>query len=231
MVSESASRRCWAPSCRSRSTHQHGQRRAVRGDLGGSAAGRQRGGIGGAPVGVHVRLCLWNPLTDSQAGIAERRGQCLSHAGWAGRPAERYYQVGDRGPGPPDAHQADQQRDRHAELDDGHHRALRGGLRLGQRRLGVPGRLAAANLAASARRLSPVVSSLVLAVALGGSLWFLQTSIQHAAAQQSRAGLVADQVITTAGAGLPAGVAQAARHVPGVAAAASSLPSGLNATH
>jgi putative ABC transport system permease protein len=89
----------------------------------------------------------------------------------------------------------------------------------GLRRLGVPGRLAAANLAASARRLSPVVSSLVLAVALGGSLWFLQTSIQHAAAQQSRAGLVADQVITTAGAGLPAGVAQAARHVPGVAAA------------
>ena len=89
----------------------------------------------------------------------------------------------------------------------------------GLRRLGVPGRLAAANLAASARRLSPVVSSLVLAVALGGSLWFLQTSIQHAAAQQSRAGLVADQVITTAGAGLPAGVTQAARHVPGVAAA------------
>ena len=89
---------------------------------------------------------------------------------------------------------------------------------VGLRHLGVPGRLAAANLAASARRLSPVLSALVLAVALGGSLWFLQTSIQHATAQQSRDGLLADQVITTAGAGLPVGVAQAARHVPGVAA-------------
>jgi putative ABC transport system permease protein len=89
----------------------------------------------------------------------------------------------------------------------------------GLRRVGVPGRLAAANLATSAGRLSPVVSALVLAVALGGSLWFLQTSIQHATLQQSRAGLRADQVITTAGAGLPAGAAQAARRVPGVASA------------
>ena len=87
------------------------------------------------------------------------------------------------------------------------------------RRLGVPGRLAAANLAASARRLSPVVSALVLAVALGGSLWFLQTSITHATLQQARAGLRASQVITATGAGLPADVAQAARHVPGVGAA------------
>jgi putative ABC transport system permease protein len=95
----------------------------------------------------------------------------------------------------------------------------------GLRRLGVPGRLAAANLAASARRLSPVVTALVLAVALGGSLWFLQTSIQHATLQQSRAGLRASQVITATGAGLPAGVAQAARHTPGVAAAAGIVRS------
>jgi putative ABC transport system permease protein len=89
----------------------------------------------------------------------------------------------------------------------------------GLRRLGVPGRLAAANLATSARRLSPVVSALVLAVALGGSLWFLQTSIQHATLQQSRAGLLANQVISTPGPGLPASVAQAARHVPGASLA------------
>lgn len=89
----------------------------------------------------------------------------------------------------------------------------------GLRRLGASGRLAAANLAASARRLSPVVSALVLAIALGGSLWFLQTSIARATLQQSRAGLRADQVISTAGSGLPAGVAQAARQVPGIAAA------------
>lgn len=93
------------------------------------------------------------------------------------------------------------------------------------RRLGVPGRLAAANLAASARRLSPVLSALVLAVALGGSLWFLQTSIQHATTQQSRIGLLADQVITTAGPGLPVGVAQVARHVPGATAATSVVRS------
>ena len=97
----------------------------------------------------------------------------------------------------------------------------------GLRRLGVPGRLAAANLAASARRLSPVVSALVLAVALGGSLWFLQTSIQHTTLQQSRAGLLADQVISTAGPGLPADVAQAARHMPGVASAAGIIRSTL----
>ena len=87
------------------------------------------------------------------------------------------------------------------------------------RRLGLTGRLAAANLAASARALSPVVTALVLAVALGGSMWFLQTSIQHAAANQARAGLVADQVITTSGPGLPPGLAHAARLTPGVAAA------------
>ena len=79
------------------------------------------------------------------------------------------------------------------------------------RGLAVPGRLAAANLAASARRLSPAVSALVLAVSLGGSLWFLQTSIRHVTLQQSRVGLLADQVIVTTGASLPAGVAQAAR--------------------
>jgi putative ABC transport system permease protein len=95
----------------------------------------------------------------------------------------------------------------------------------GLRRLGVPGRLAAANLATSARRLSPVVSALVLAVALGGSLWFLQTSIARATRQQSRAGLLADQVITITGPGLPPSVAQAARRVPGVASATSIVRS------
>jgi putative ABC transport system permease protein len=98
---------------------------------------------------------------------------------------------------------------------------------VGLRRLGVSGRLAAANLAASARGLSPVVSALVLAVALGGSLWFLQTSIQHATLQQTRAGLLADQVITTSGAGLPAGAAHAARHVPGVASTVGIIRSTL----
>jgi putative ABC transport system permease protein len=87
------------------------------------------------------------------------------------------------------------------------------------RRAGVTGRLAVANTAASAHRLSAVISALVLAVGLGGSMWFLQTSIEHRAAQQNRAGLLADQVVTPPGDGLPHAVAAAVRAVPGVLAA------------
>jgi putative ABC transport system permease protein len=87
------------------------------------------------------------------------------------------------------------------------------------RRFGATGRLAAANTDTSARRLAGVLSSLVLAVALGGSLWFVQTSQVHVAANQSRAGLVADHVVTSAGAGLQPGVAAATRKVDGVVAA------------
>lgn len=89
----------------------------------------------------------------------------------------------------------------------------------GLRALGVPGRLAAATTETSARRLSPVVSSLVLAVALGGSLWFVQTSELHVSAQQSRAGLVADHVVLSAAPGLDARTVSAVRHTDGVLAA------------
>ena len=98
---------------------------------------------------------------------------------------------------------------------------------LALRHVGVTGRLAAANASASARRLSPVVASLVLAVGLGGSMWFLQTSIEHRAAQQNHAGLLADHVVIPAGAGLPAGVADAVRHTPGVAAATPVIRSSV----
>jgi putative ABC transport system permease protein len=85
------------------------------------------------------------------------------------------------------------------------------------RALGVTGRLAAANAAASARRLAPVLSALVLAVGFAGSLWFLQTSVAHRATQQSQAGLRADYVVT-APSGLPAAVVGGLRQVPGVQA-------------
>ena len=98
---------------------------------------------------------------------------------------------------------------------------------LALRHVGVTGRLAAANASASARRLSPVVASLVLAVGLGGSMWFLQTSIEHRAAQQNHAGLLADHVVTPAGAGLPTGVVDAVRHTPGVAAATPVIRSSM----
>jgi putative ABC transport system permease protein len=87
-------------------------------------------------------------------------------------------------------------------------------------RVGVTGRLATANVAGSARRLSTVLSAVVLAVGLGGSLTFLQSSITHVAAAQARTGLVADQVVLPAGAGLPAGAVDRVRQVPGVTAAA-----------
>jgi putative ABC transport system permease protein len=80
----------------------------------------------------------------------------------------------------------------------------------------------------STRRRRLILVEFVLAaidVPLLGLAMFLQTSIQHATLQQSRAGLLADQVIATTGAGLPAGVAQAARHVPGVASAAGIVRS------
>ena len=87
------------------------------------------------------------------------------------------------------------------------------------RGFGVTGRLAAAHLTSSARRLSPVVSALVLAVALGGSLWFLPTSQEHAAAAQRRAGLLADLVVTPAAPGLQAGQLAAIGRTGGVLAA------------
>jgi putative ABC transport system permease protein len=93
----------------------------------------------------------------------------------------------------------------------------------GMRAFGVTGRLAAANAAASARRLAPVVSSLVLAVGLGGSMWFVQTSIAHRTAEQSRAGLRSDFVVT--GPGLPAGSVAALRDVPGVHAVTGVIQS------
>jgi putative ABC transport system permease protein len=88
--------------------------------------------------------------------------------------------------------------------------------------LGVTGRLASANTSASAVRLSAVVSSLVLAVALGGSLWFVQTSIEHTAQRQNRDGILADQVVlpgSGGAAGLPASLTPRLRQTPGVTAA------------
>ena len=71
------------------------------------------------------------------------------------------------------------------------------------RAFGAPGRLAAATTGSSAYRLAAVLSGLVLAVGLGGSLWFVPASQQHVAAAQTRAGLLADDVVTGPAPGLP----------------------------
>jgi putative ABC transport system permease protein len=99
------------------------------------------------------------------------------------------------------------------------------------RRSGVPGRLAAANTSASARRLSAVLSSLVLAVGLGGSLWFVQSSQLHASAAQRSAGLRADHVVVAPSPGLDAAAVAAVRAAPGVTAATRVVHSTVEAGH
>jgi putative ABC transport system permease protein len=91
--------------------------------------------------------------------------------------------------------------------------------------------LAIANTSTSARQLAAVVTSLVLAVALGGSLWFVQTSEEHTAARQVRAGLIADYVVTPAANGVPADAAAALRQVSGVRAATGVVHSTVFAKH
>ncbi|GAA5186678.1 FtsX-like permease family protein [Rugosimonospora acidiphila] len=84
---------------------------------------------------------------------------------------------------------------------------------------GETGRLANANLATSARKLATVLSSVVLAVALGGSLWFLQGSETHVASQQSRAGVLADYIVAPAASGASSAVVAGIRGTDGVTAA------------
>lgn len=87
------------------------------------------------------------------------------------------------------------------------------------RRCGVVGRLAAANFASASHRLAGVMTALVLVVALGGSLWFIQSSEQHVANQQASAGLLATDVVVPAEPGLSPQVVDTLRSTPGVRAA------------
>ncbi|MGX4654543.1 FtsX-like permease family protein [Micromonospora sp. SCSIO 07396] len=83
---------------------------------------------------------------------------------------------------------------------------------------GVGGYLAAANLRATARGTATVLTFLVLAVGLGGSVWFFQTNLERQTVAQSGAGTLAGQVLTAPG-GLPADAAGQVRALPGVRAA------------
>ncbi|MFJ4367691.1 ABC transporter permease [Streptomyces chartreusis] len=82
--------------------------------------------------------------------------------------------------------------------------------------------LAAANSRTNARRLASAITPIVLAMAFASTLVFMHTSESHVAAQQLRAGVTADHVVTDP-AGLPIDAAARAARAPGVDAAVGLL--------
>ncbi|SHN47216.1 ABC transporter permease [Cryptosporangium aurantiacum] len=80
------------------------------------------------------------------------------------------------------------------------------------------GYLAAANLRANARGTATVLTALVLAVGLGGSVWFLQDNLERNTVDQRRDGTLAQRALVS-DAGLPATAVDEIRRVPGVEAA------------
>ncbi|WLQ46987.1 FtsX-like permease family protein [Streptomyces poriferorum] len=86
----------------------------------------------------------------------------------------------------------------------------------------APATLAAANSRANARRLASAITPIVLAMAFASTLAFMHTSESHVAAEQLRAGVTADHVVTHP-AGLPADAVGRAARAPGVAAAVGLL--------
>ncbi|MFD0684424.1 ABC transporter permease [Actinomadura fibrosa] len=83
----------------------------------------------------------------------------------------------------------------------------------------VAGRMAQQASAAAAVRAGSVITPVALAVAFAGTQLFAQPTVAHATTQQAAAGIRADQVLMSAGPGIPSGAADAARRVPGIAAA------------
>ncbi|WP_433356189.1 FtsX-like permease family protein [Microtetraspora malaysiensis] len=81
----------------------------------------------------------------------------------------------------------------------------------------VGGYLAVANTRTGARRLAAVVSPLTLMLAFAGTTVFTQSTIGHATLRQAAEGMRADYVVGSAGPGVPADIARAARALPGVA--------------
>ncbi|MFF8356535.1 ABC transporter permease [Streptomyces chartreusis] len=82
--------------------------------------------------------------------------------------------------------------------------------------------LAAANSRTNARRLASAITPIVLAMAFASTLVFMHTSESHVAAEQLRAGVTADHVVTDP-AGLPIDAAARATRAPGVDAAVALL--------
>ncbi|MGW6460126.1 ABC transporter permease [Streptomyces sp. NPDC055078] len=91
------------------------------------------------------------------------------------------------------------------------------------RAAGASGSLAAANSRTNARRLASAITPIVLAMAFSSVLVFMHTSTDRATADQQRAGLTADHVVTAADGMLPGDATERAAATPGVTAAVSLL--------
>jgi len=87
---------------------------------------------------------------------------------------------------------------------------------------GAPARLALAAIAAQPRRAASAVIPVAMAVAMVGSIYFADASIQHATADQAATTVTADHVLS--GPGLTAATLGQVRALPGVRAAAGVTP-------
>jgi putative ABC transport system permease protein len=90
------------------------------------------------------------------------------------------------------------------------------------RKAGAPGALAAANSRTNARRLASAITPIVLAMAFSSVLVFLHTSTDKATADQQRAGITADHIVSS-DAGLAPGTVAKAAHADGVTSAVGRL--------
>lgn len=87
----------------------------------------------------------------------------------------------------------------------------------------APAVLAAANSRTNARRLASAITPIVLAMAFSSVLLFLRTSEDHVTAQQQRAGITADHIVTADGPGLAPDAVRRAEGTPEVTAAVGLL--------
>ena len=84
-------------------------------------------------------------------------------------------------------------------------------------RRSAPAHQAAANMHPNPRRMATVLTSLVLAVGFGGSVWFLQDNLERQAVADSRDGTIAGHALVSP-AGLPSSATVDLQAVPGVTA-------------
>jgi putative ABC transport system permease protein len=87
------------------------------------------------------------------------------------------------------------------------------------RAFGVGGRLAFADVRVRPRRMASAVIPVALGVAFAGTIYFLDATLDHAAAVQGRQRLVANEVVTAPGPGLAPAALRAVARQPGVTAA------------